>query len=80
MKQVNNLNELIDLVGEDVVTKCFAEYLLGAAVITAKAQRLDDLQQHIESLAKASNGKMPLRSGDLLAMLNAPLFVAVDKE
>lgn len=76
LKQVNNLDELINLIGENAITKCFTDDMITAI---AKAQRLDDLQQHIESLAKISNGEASLRSGDLLTMLNAPLFVAINK-
>ena len=76
LKQVNNLDELIDLVGESAVSKCFTEYMM---ITIAKAQKLDDLQRHIESLAKMSNGEMSLRSGDLLTMLNAPLFFSIDE-
>lgn len=76
LKQANNLDELINLIGENAITKYFTDDMITAI---AKAQRLDDLQQHIESLAKISNGEASLRSGDLLTMLNAPLFVAINK-
>lgn len=77
MKKINNLEELIKLVGEDTVDKCFTEYMM---ISVAKSHKLDDLQNHIESIAKMSNGEVRLRSGDLLASLKAPLFTVEKKD
>ncbi len=77
MKKVDNLSELIDLVGKDTVDRCFTEYMM---MVIAKAQKLDDLQNYIEPLAKMSNGEMNVKSGDLMTMLETPLFVNIDEE
>ena len=77
MKKVDNLSELIDLVGKDTVDRCFTEYMM---MMIAKAQKLDDLQNYIEPLAKMSNGEMTLKSGDLMTMLETPLFVNIDED
>lgn len=77
LKQVNNLKELIDLVGENTVTKCFTEYMM---LTIAKAQKFDDFQRYMEAIVKMSNGEKSLRSGDLLTMLNESLFMSNAEE
>ena len=77
MKKVDDLSELINLVGKDTADRCFTEYMM---MVIAKAQKLDDLQNYIEPLAKISNGEMTVKSGDLMTMLEAPLSVNIDEE
>jgi len=45
MKKVKNLSELIGLVGEDTVDKCFTEYMM---LKVAKANELDQLKDILE--------------------------------
>lgn len=41
MKKVNNLDELVELVGIEAVEKCFTEYMM---LTIAKAKEFDKLQ------------------------------------
>ena len=45
MKKVNNLRELIDLVGKDAVDKCFAEYMM---LMVARNNILNELENDLE--------------------------------
>ncbi len=40
MKKVNNLDELVELVGMETVEKCFTEYIM---LIIAKAKKFDEM-------------------------------------
>lgn len=39
MKKINNLDELVELIGMESVEKCFTEYMM---LIIAKAKRYDE--------------------------------------
>ena len=41
MKKVNNLDELVELIGIEAVEKCFTEYMM---LTIAKAKKYDELQ------------------------------------
>lgn len=41
MKKINNLDELVELVGMEVVERCFTEYMM---LTIAKAKKYDELQ------------------------------------
>lgn len=66
MKKVNNLKELIDLVGKDSVDKCFAEYMM---LIVARNNKLEKLENDLKDMSDtdmftASDLKNRLRSSD----------------
>ena len=66
MKKVNNLKELIDLVGKDSVDKCFTEYMM---LIVARNNKLEELKNDLKDMSDtdmftASDLKNRLRSSD----------------
>lgn len=66
MKKVNNLKELIDLVGKDSVDKCFTEYMM---LIVARNNKLEELENDLKDMSDtdmftASDLKNRLRSSD----------------
>ena len=66
MKKVNNLKELIDLVGKDSVDKCFTEYMM---LIVARNNKLEKLENDLKDMSDtdmftASDLKNRLRSSD----------------
>lgn len=46
MKKVNNLDELVKLIGMEAVEKCFTEYMM---LTIAKAKKYDNLQCNKDS-------------------------------
>ena len=48
MKKVNNLKELIDLVGKDSVDKCFTEYMM---LIVARNNKLEELENDLKDMS-----------------------------
>lgn len=48
MKKVNNLKELIDLVGKDSVDKCFTEYMM---LIVARNNKLEKLENDLKDMS-----------------------------
>ena len=66
MKKVNNLKELIDLVGKDSVDKCFTEYMM---LIVARNNKLEELENDLKDMSDtdmftASDLKNRLGSSD----------------
>lgn len=66
MKKVNNLKELIDLVGKDSVDKCFTEYMM---LIVARNNKLEKLENDLKDMSDtdmftASDLKNRLQSSD----------------
>ena len=49
MKKVNNLSELVDLVGKDTVDKCFTENIM---LLIAKANRLEKVESLMDRISK----------------------------
>lgn len=47
MKKVNNLNELINLVGKDTVNKCFTEYMM---LVVSRNNKLEELENSLEDM------------------------------
>lgn len=47
MKKVNNLDELINLVGKDTVNKCFTEYMMLAV---SRNDKLEELENSLEDM------------------------------
>lgn len=47
MKKINNLSELVDLVGKDTVDRCFAEYMM---LIMARNNKLEELENDLEDM------------------------------
>ena len=49
LKKVNNLSELVDLVGKDTVDKCFTENIM---LLIAKANRLEKVESLMDRISK----------------------------
>ena len=47
MKKVNNLSELVDLVGKDTVDKCFTEYMM---LMVARNDNVKELENDLEDM------------------------------
>ena len=47
MKKVNNLSELVDLVGKETVDKCFTEYMM---LMVARNNKVKKLENDLEDM------------------------------
>lgn len=47
MKKVNNLSELVGLVGKDAVDKCFTEYMM---LMVARNNKVNELENDLEDM------------------------------
>ena len=47
MKKVNNLSELVGLVGKDTVDKCFSEYMM---LMVARKNKVKELENDLEDM------------------------------
>lgn len=47
MKKVSNLSELVNLVGEETVDKCFTEYMM---LMVARNNKLTELEKDLENM------------------------------
>lgn len=47
LKKVNNLSELVDLVGKDTVDKCFTEYMM---LMVARNDKVKELENDLEDM------------------------------
>lgn len=47
LKKVNNLSELVDLVGKDTVDKCFTEYMM---LMVARNNKVKELENDLEDM------------------------------
>lgn len=47
MKKVSNLSELVNLVGEETVDKCFTEYMM---LMVARNNKLIELEKDLENM------------------------------
>lgn len=63
MAKVNNLSELVDLVGKDTVDKCFTEYMM---LMVEKSNKFDKLEQAIEDIDNAHESiSIPMGEDDV---------------
>lgn len=68
MKKVNNLSELVDLVGKDTVDKCFTENIM---LLIAKANRLEKVESLMDRISKIYDKTDDTEEIDLKAMFIA---------
>lgn len=47
LKKVNNLSELVDLVGKDTVDKCFTEYMM---LMVARNNKVKELENDLKDM------------------------------
>lgn len=63
MEKVNNLKDLVNLVGKETVDKCFAEYM---TQIVSKANNFDRLEKAIEDIDNAHESiSIPMGEDDI---------------
>lgn len=65
LKKVNNLEELVDLVGKDTVDKCFTENMM---LLIAKANRLKKVENLMDRISKLYDETDGTEESDLKAM------------
>ena len=65
LKKVNNLSELVDLVGKDTVDKCFTENIM---LLIAKANRLEKVESLMDRISKIYDKTDDTEEIDLKAM------------
>lgn len=77
MKKVNNLKELVDLVGKDTVNKCFTENMM---ILIAKANRLEKVENLMDRISKLYDETDDTEESDLKAMFISLTEILIEYE